>query len=149
MLLRTHLVVTIFVILLLLSYIENKILFVVVALMATLLPDIDTRNSKLGHKFYFRPLQWFVKHRGFFHSFSFLILVILIFVFFIPVLALGFFVGYASHLFLDSFTLEGVRLFYPLKIVSCGNVKTGGIKENVIFIGFLVVDVLFLIFKFS
>ena len=142
---KTHLAISIFFILLLLPFISYKIIFILVALFATYLPDIDTASSKLGRKKIFRPLQVFAKHRGFFHSFSFLILITLFFAIFIPVIALGFFVGYASHLLADSFTFEGIMPFYPWKKKSSGSIRTGSIVESAIFLIFLIIDLLLIV----
>ncbi len=142
MLIRTHLIITLFFILLLLPFISHKGVFILIGLLATYIPDIDMGSSKLGKKKIFRPLQIFVKHRGFFHSFTFLFLITFIFVMFIPILALGFFIGYASHLFVDSFTPQGINPFYPWKRKSIGKIRTGGKIEISIFLIFLVFDLL-------
>lgn len=140
MLIKTHLAITGFFVLLLLPFISHKFIFIILAMIATYIPDIDLENSKLGKKKIFRPLQIFVKHRGFFHSFTFLFAITFIFVFFIPIISLGFFVGYASHLFADSFTINGISPFWPFSKKSQGKLKTGGIMESSIFLIFLLVD---------
>ncbi|MDP2672373.1 MAG: hypothetical protein Q8O84_01005, partial [Nanoarchaeota archaeon] len=61
MLIKTHLTITLFFILLLLPFVSYKIIFIAVALLATYIPDIDLESSKLGRKIIFRPLQFFVK----------------------------------------------------------------------------------------
>jgi len=147
MLIRTHLIITLFFVLLLIPFVLHKIVFILVALLATYIPDIDFENSKLGRKKIFRPLQFFVKHRGFFHSFTFLFLITFIFVIFIPIIALGFFVGYASHLFADSFTPGGIAPFFPWKAKSRGKTRTGSHRESIIFLSFVIID-LFLIFRY-
>ena len=68
MLLRTHLAFGILIITLLINYVNNKFIFIGMALVATILPDIDTGFSNLGDSILFRPLQLFVKHRGIIHS---------------------------------------------------------------------------------
>ncbi len=149
MLIKTHLVISLFAILVLLPFVNSKIVFIVVALLATYIPDIDAPESKFGSKFYFRPLQWFVKHRGFLHSFSFLFLVSLIFVLFIPQLALGFFLGYGLHILLDSFTIQGVQIFYPFKRRISGKIRTGSLLETGFFVVFLVLDLVLTIYTFK
>jgi membrane-bound metal-dependent hydrolase YbcI (DUF457 family) len=142
MLIRTHLAITIFAILLLISTLENKLIFVLVALCATFIPDIDSRFSTLGRKKINRILQFFTKHRGITHSFLFLILLTLVLLYFIPVVALGFFLGYGLHLFADSFTKDGVTPFHPIyKGKSRGKIATGGKLEVGIFVGFVIADV--------
>ena len=142
MLTRTHFVITLSFVLLFLPIINNKIIFFSVAIFSTLLPDIDTRFSYLGKRKIFRPLQFFSRHRGFLHSFTFLFLIVVILYFFIPYFVLPFFIGYGMHLFLDCFTPSGIRIFYPLKKKFRGDIITGGKKEFFVFIFFLIMDFL-------
>ncbi|MCK5624528.1 metal-dependent hydrolase [Candidatus Pacearchaeota archaeon] len=123
---------------------ENKVIFVIVALIATFIPDIDTKFSKLGKKKVFRPLQFFVSHRGFFHSFIFLGLIILLFLLFLPIIIFPFALGYSSHLLADAFTIQGIRPFYPFKTRIKGKIKTGGRLEIIVFVCFLITDLLLL-----
>lgn len=145
MLIKTHLVITLFFVLLLLPFVSHKIIFVVVSLIATYIPDIDSSNSKLGKKIIFMPLQFFVKHRGFFHSFSFLFLITFIFVMSIPIIALGFFAGYSLHLFADSLTLSGITPFPPWKKKISWKIRTGGMIEKILFFVLLVVNLLLIV----
>lgn len=148
MLIRTHFVITVFAVLLLVSEVEHKFVFAAVALFATLIPDVDSKFSKLGKHKVFRGLQFFVKHRGIFHSFVFLILLTLILFSVFPVVASGFFIGYGLHLFADSFTKQGVCLFYPFsKKKSRGFIRTGGMFEIFIFVLFLFADVCWILLK--
>ena len=144
MLIRTHLLITLFFVLIFLSSVENKVVFVVVALIATFIPDIDTKFSKLGKRKVFRPLQFFVSHRGFLHTFVFLGLVSFIFYLFLPIVMLGFALGYGSHLVADSLTIQGIKPFYPFKRRWHWRIKTGGKLEVVLFVGFLIADLLLL-----
>ena len=144
MLIRTHLLITIFFILILFSSVENKAVFVVVALIATFIPDIDTKFSKLGKKRIFRPLQFFVSHRGFFHSFIFLGLITLIFALLLSKIIFAFVLGYGLHLLADSLTIQGIRPFYPFKTRIKGRIKTGGRLETFILVCFLIADLLLL-----
>lgn len=145
MLNKTHLTISLFFILIFISSVKYKISFVIVALIATLIPDIDSRFSVFGRVLIFRPFQFFVKHRSFLHSFSFLFLISLFFVVFIPKLSFGFFLGYSLHLFADSFTKEGIAPFYPSKIKSSGFISTGGKIESGIFAVFLILTLAVLI----
>ncbi|MEK6844787.1 MAG: metal-dependent hydrolase [Nanoarchaeota archaeon] len=145
MLIKTHLVITLFFVLLLLPFVSYKIIFIAIALLATYIPDIDLRSSKLGRKIIFRPLQFFVKHRGFFHSFTFLFLITFIFLMFIPRIALGFFAGYASHLFADSLTISGITPFSPWKKKISWKIRTGGKTEKNLFFILLIVDILLVV----
>ena len=149
MLIRTHLAITAFFVLILLSFVEHKLIFIVFALVATYLPDLDSRHSRLGHKKIARILQFFTKHRGLIHSFTFLFLATFLLALFFPIASLGFFVGFASHLVADSFTPEGIKPFYPWKRVSNGSVVTGGFLERGVLISFVVIDFILILGKVS
>lgn len=141
---KTHLVITALFVFIFLSVVANKLIFVIVALIATILPDIDSDSSFIGKRKIFRPIQFLFGHRGFLHSFTFLFLAVIFFVLFIPVIALPFFLGYSLHLFADSFTIQGIKPFYPLKKVYQGKLKTGGKIDLTIFLCLLCVDLLIL-----
>lgn len=141
MLLKTHYAIVVFFILLFLPSVEHKFVFVIVALIATQLPDIDSRYSRIGRRRVARVLQWFTKHRGVIHSFTFLISVTFILILFFPVLGFGFFLGYGVHLLSDSFTIQGIRPFYPSKLSSSGRVRTGGRIEAGLLVLFVFLDV--------
>ena len=145
---KTHLVIALAIALALIEQVSYKFFFVPILLITSLLPDIDSSNSLIGHKWYFRPLQFFVKHRGFLHSFSFCIFISIIFALFLPVVALPFFLGYGSHLLLDSFSVDGVQPYWPLKIRLQGRLKTGGRVEDALFISFVIIDVILFILLF-
>jgi inner membrane protein len=141
MLIRTHLVVALFFGLIFLNYFENKLLFLSIVLISTFIPDIDSRFSKLGKRIIFRPLQFFAGHRKIFHSFLFLGLISFPLFFISKLIFYGFVLGYGLHLFLDCFTIRGIRLFYPFEYKIKGFVRTGSFFENVLFYIFLFIDV--------
>ncbi len=143
---RTHLAAALLLILLLFDYIANPVLFLPIALIATIIPDIDSRFSKIGKRKIFRIFNFFVKHRGIMHSFTFLLLIsLLIFLFFKEAL-LPFASAYSLHLLLDMLTIQGIAPFFPLKFRIKGMIKTGGIIENILFLSLIAAD-LFLIFS--
>lgn len=137
MLMKTHVAMGMVGVLLLLPEVSHKLVFLIGTLFASLLPDIDIYNSYLGNRWYLRPFQWATKHRGVLHSFTFAIIVSLLFALVIPVIALPFFLGYSIHLFADSFTHEGIRPFWPLKDEIAGKIRVGGTIEQGIFYGTL------------
>lgn len=145
MLWRTHLVIALAVALLLLPYVTHKILFIPIILLASFLPDIDAPNSNIGGRMIFKPLHWVFSHRGFIHSYTLCALVSLLFAFFYPQFALPFFLGYSSHLIADSFTIEGILPFWPIKQRVSGIVRTGGLLEKQIFIIFIIANAALLI----
>jgi membrane-bound metal-dependent hydrolase YbcI (DUF457 family) len=146
MLLRTHIAIALLFIFLFLPNISHKLIFISVALIATLLPDLDTGFSTLGKHPVTGIIRFFVRHRGILHSFSFCVIISFLLAFFVPVLALPFFLGYGLHLFTDSFTIDGIRPFWPTKHLSKGLFKTGSLSETFVFIVLLIVDALALIF---
>ncbi len=145
MLLKTHVLVGLFFALLFLPS-ENRLLFVGIVLIACIIPDIDSRFSKIGKKKTFRILQVFVKHRGIIHSFTFLLVVSAIFWFIYPWVVLPFVLGFGSHLLIDGFTKQGIRPFYPFKFRIRGIIRTGKRFEIFVFVIFLIGD-LVLIFE--
>lgn len=148
MLLRTHLALIVFAIVLFVGHVNNKLLFIFVALIATMLPDIDCAFSTLGKHKGLRIFQFFVKHRGLIHSFTFCIIVSFILAFFFPTASFGFFLGYGLHLFVDSFTVEGIIPFWPYLKKSNWRVRTGGLIESSLFLIFVLVDIILVIFMF-
>ena len=145
MLTKTHVAISVFFILVLLGHVNNQVVFVSVALIATLLPDVDSKFSFMGRRKTFRVFQWFVKHRGIIHSFTFLLLFTLFFVLFLPVVALPFFLGYGLHLLSDSFTVEGIKPFYPYEKTSSWKIRTGGKTEMGVFVIFVLADLFLLL----
>jgi len=129
-------------IILFVQHINNQLVFVGMVLLATVLPDLDSSFSSWGRHLIFRPLQFFVKHRGIIHSFTTGVIASVAIAFFWPVASLGFFVGYSVHLICDSFTKEGIQPFWPLKAKSKGFIVTGGRIEESIFIFLILVNVL-------
>src|SRR3989338_2241612 len=138
MLLRTHLVIAVFLILLFLEHIQNKILFVIMILVATIIPDLHRKALDSDN----HPLKFFSEHKGVIHSFTIALVISLIISFFWPKASLGFFLGYSIHLLCDSFTKEGVQAFWPIKVECKCPIKSGGRVEQVLFLTMILVDFL-------
>lgn len=141
MLLRTHLVFAVLFYLVSFQFLQNRVVFLIFLLLATIFVDIDSRKSKLGKRWYLRPLQWFVSHRGVFHTlfaglfFSFIIYS------FNNWAGWGFFAGYCIHLILDCLTDRGCRLFWPVSDIKISFfVRSGGIIEEILFVLVLLTD---------
>lgn len=133
MMLRTHILFALAVGLALFPFVAHRFSFLPLIVVATMLPDIDMAHSYLGKWRVFRPLQWFVKHRGLLHSLAFCLGITAVLAFFMPVIALPFFLGYALHLFADSMTIEGIRPLWPARWEARGFIRTGSTVEAVIF----------------
>ena len=142
MLLKTHFVISLFIVLLIILFSEffqetsffDKTIFICVALVATLLPDIDSKSSKVGRNIFSRIIQFFTRHRGMLHSLNFCIFVSFLLFLFIPLIAPGFLTGYSLHLIADGLTEMGILLFWPSKkLVLRGFIKTGKNFEKFLF----------------
>lgn len=140
MLTRTHLAIGFFAALFLLDRVTYQFTFILVTLFSSILPDLDTAFSVIGKRKLFRPIQFFTRHRGVFHSFTLCLVVSIFFALYFPILALPFFLGYGLHLLADSFTVDGIRPFWPFKKCSAGPLRVGSSFEDVLFIGFCIVD---------
>ena len=136
---RTHLAFSFLISLLIINSfdVQNKIIFIVIMLITSALPDIDSYKSKLGKKI--KPVSFliniFLGHRGIFHSLFLLILISMVIAIINIEIAVAFFIGYLSHLVLDSLTPEGVMFFYPFSNRRTkGFIRTGSLFENIFFI---------------
>jgi len=146
MMLRTHLAIAFLAIVLFVEHVNSQFIFIIMVLLATIVPDLDNSFSSWGRHLIFRPLQFFVSHRGVIHSFTTAVALSIALAIFWPVASLGFFIGYSIHLITDSFTKEGIQPFWPLKTKSIGFIHSGGRIEDSLFIIFILVDVLAILF---
>lgn len=147
MMYKTHLVFGIFVGLIYMSLFAvpgDKYLFLSYVGLASLFPDIDHKESRIGNKI--RPLNLLIErlfgHRGFFHSIfpAIILYFILVYVFNLKLVGLGIAIGYLSHLVSDALTIDGINFLHPLKLKISGFIRTGGILEYVFFLVFLGLD---------
>jgi len=143
---KTHLVFSLFIGLIFIKIlnIENQILFLIFLLFFSVFPDIDEKSSKVSRKIKILsyPINFIFKHRGFFHTIYFpLILFILFFMINEKILGVAILAGYLSHFFLDSLTKSGVRVFKPLfKLRFYGFFKVGKFSDIFLFLLFLILD---------
>ena len=146
MMFKTHLVFSLFIGLILIKIlnVENQILFLIFLLFFSVFPDIDEKSSKVSKKIKILsyPINLVFRHRGFFHTIYFpLILFILLFIIAEKILGVAILVGYLSHLFLDSFTKSGVRIFKPLfRLRFYGFFRVGKFFDIFLFLLFLILD---------
>ena len=117
----------------------NEIIFFLFVLLGSILPDIDSKHSKINR--WFGALGniavFFSKHRGFFHSIIFhLILFFVMETFFGFYYASGLLLGYTAHLVGDGITRAGLQIFYPFsKFKVKGPVRVGSFVEGLILLG--------------
>lgn len=120
---------------------SDAILFFAVVLLGSLLPDIDSPESKISHKT--GPLSKLVavfsKHRGIFHSLFFAALIAVLVGYLAgSIYGIALCIGYLSHLIIDGFTIQGINFLHPVgKLYLSGFIKTGSIGEWIVFAGVL------------
>ena len=111
------------------------------ALVGSLLPDIDHKNSYIGKKAktVSKAINKFAGHRKLFHAPLMYLLLYSISIGMINDKLLlvgvkGLFLGILSHLLLDSFTIGGLPWFYPLskKKFSLSKIKTNSKLEDIL-----------------
>lgn len=136
MMFKTHLAFAFFIAVIALRFLNptNQLLFAFIVLIGAAFPDIDHPKSKAGKLAW--PLPYLFEHRGFFHSF----LGIAFFTFLLFIItgnmlyAIAFLLGYASHIFTDALTPQGVMPLHPiLKFRLKGAINTGNFMEYSIF----------------
>jgi len=146
MLLKTHFALGILMIIIFFEHVQNtfqnKLIFVIMVIVATAIPDLDDSVSSFGRYMIFRPLQFFTKHRGIVHSFTIAVVLSFIIAIYWPVASLGFFIGYSVHLITDSFTITGIQPFWPLKMKSRGWIHSGGRIEESLFFSLIFIDII-------
>ena len=146
----THLAFSFLVGVLLIKYlsISNQILFILLFMGFSLLPDIDKVQSKISSKIKLVSfvIRFFLGHRGLMHSIWIPLLFYLLLFMFSFDIAIAISFGYLSHLILDGLTPSGVKLFWPLKKKLKGFIRTGSLVEYLLFVLLLILDVYFLIY---
>ncbi|MDO8740454.1 MAG: metal-dependent hydrolase [Candidatus Woesearchaeota archaeon] len=117
----------------------NYAIFLIIILFFSIFPDIDTPRSKLGRRT--RPLSNIINsvfsHRKLFHSLFFIVLLLvflfMLFGFINKAIIYAIILGYASHLFLDSLTKEGINFLYPFsKLKIEGFINTNSLTEHIL-----------------
>jgi inner membrane protein len=132
----------VFAVLLFLKQVSHGWIFLLSVLVATVIPDLDSKHSSYGRHLIFRPLQFFTKHRGILHSFTMAVIISSAIALLYPAAAFGFFLGYGVHLLCDSFTKEGIQPFWPLNMKSSGLLISGGRSDEILFFVMLFVNLL-------
>jgi inner membrane protein len=115
----------------------NVYIFFVFMILGSLLPDIDTPDSKMGRKFGIVSdfISKIFGHRGIIHTiWGGMFLCGLFWYFINRVYGAALFYGFMSHLIADGFTVMGINFTHPiLKLHLSGFVETGSMLENVFF----------------
>ena len=152
MLFKTHLTFGVFIITLLYIFFPSilsthnlfsQIIFCIILLASTSLPDIDTKDSKISRKIPILPsiLSIFTTHRGIIHSIYPVIILSAILYPYNSFYTLAFIIGYLSHLILDALTLQGINFLHPFTQFHIkGFIKTGSILELILFISLIAIS---------
>ncbi len=120
---------------------ENQVLFMLLILLGSALPDVDHPESKIGRKVKIGAMLF--EHRGFFHSLFAALFLFLLLVYYITGSGVGVYLyavtaGYLIHIISDAFTKEGIMPFHPLSRFRLnGFIRTGRTAEYVLFAALL------------
>ena len=148
MMFKTHLALGLLIGLLFIKFFPqpHPILFVILVVLFSSLPDLDTEKSKLGRKIYPLSLiiRWLFGHRGFVHSmFAALFFYFILAYFNLQTIGDGLLIGYLAHLIGDASTKEGVAFLYPFsKFRVQGFMSTGGVIESFILVCLILINFL-------
>lgn len=128
--------------------IQNSLLFLAVVTFFSIFPDIDSYHSKIGGKV--KPVSFILNflfgHRGFVHSLLFAFVVYGgAYFLFGSTWAAATFIGFSSHLLLDSFTPDGTRPLFPFRGQVNGIVRSNGLVDYALFFVFLAAVILSLV----
>ncbi|MDP7322683.1 MAG: metal-dependent hydrolase [Candidatus Woesearchaeota archaeon] len=117
--------------------INNKYIFILVAVMFSIFPDIDEKKSKIGreNKIISTIINFMFGHRGFIHSIYIPLILYLVFYYINKEIGVAVLTGYFSHLFMDALTKQGIRPLAPLinKKIN-GLIKTNSLLEKTFFL---------------
>ncbi len=137
---KTHLAFGILLGLVIFPFIEgiHWLVFFPIVILGALLPDIDHPDSKLGKKIgiFSRLANLLGGHRGITHSiFPLIALPGLVWYLFGLPYGLALFIGYFSHLLIDSINPKGVNFMNPVTTWHMrGFIETGSVGEWVVFV---------------
>lgn len=127
---------------------SDPLLFIPIASLAALIPDIDIMTSYLGRRLSFLSFVFNLAfgHRGLFHSIWVPLALYWAVAPFSLLAATALATGIVSHILIDALSPAGIRPFWPISIKISGPVKTGGFLDMAT-AGFLIAVVLVLIFE--
>lgn len=149
MLFRTHLALGVAVALYFLPHIEyNEVLFFAIVLLASMVPDLEngftSMKKRKGGALLGKPNLLFHKN-GLLHTYTVLVILAIIVALVWPRAAFPFFLGYSFHLFIDSFSQQGIRPFWPLKRRTVGRIAPGGNIDQGIFYALILVNFMLIV----
>ena len=100
--------------------IDQMILLIPSGIIGSLIPDLDSKNSKLNQKLQVTKIFSLCKHRGIMHTPILYAILWLISLFLIQnsiarIVIYGLLLGVLSHLILDMLNPMGIRVFYQVR----------------------------------
>ncbi len=143
---KTHLAIGLFLFLSVAFLVQDVEFLFFGVILGAIFPDLDIKTSKSGRRLPY--LAGMFKHRGILHSITpAIIFSFLLYLANLPMLGVGFLLGYLSHLAADSLTKKGIRWLYPLKKpVTKGVLRSGGIGDMMVFLFFSAADLILIFF---
>lgn len=140
---RTNIALGLGVALYFLPHVNNKFIFFPLVIIASFIPDSTTIFERKFIVKSQKKLNFFEK---ILKTYLTPITASIFFAFFIPLLALPFFLGYSFTLILDAFSKQGIQPFWPLsKQTSSGPISRGGTVDKTLFYTLIVFDIALLI----
>lgn len=119
----------------------NIYIFFAFVLLGALAPDIDQPDSKMGRNLGIvsKLIKAVFGHRGVIHTvWGALLICGAVWLFWSHPYGNAMFTGFASHLFSDGLTKQGIKFLHPVsKARISGFIRTGGVTELVFFIATL------------
>lgn len=128
--------------------INNEILFILIVMFFSIFPDIDETRSRIGrkNKTISKITNSIFGHRGFIHSIYIPLILFILLNFINYEIALASLIGYLSHLFSDSLTIQGTRPLYPFfKVRINGPITTNSLFEKIIFLAIISANIYLLL----
>lgn len=124
--------------------------FVIASAIASLVPDVDIKGSKINNKIGLvgKAVSATSNHRGFYHTpILYIALYFLMNIVLPNSIALGFLVGAMSHLVLDSFNSKGIMWLWPLtnKHFHIASIRTRTFDESAFMVVMIVLTILFVV----
>ena len=122
----------------------NEVLFLVLVLFGSILPDIDDGHSKIkkASGVLGSVVSFLFKHRGILHSLVIVVVLFVVIGLWNSYYAWALCIGYLSHLLSDGLTPMGVQCLYPFSSFKLrGPIKVGGIGEWVVLFGLIILVV--------
>ncbi len=121
----------------------NAAIFLFFVLVGSLIPDVDSKESKINQKLGITKVFAAMGHRGICHTIWFAAIIGGgVYLLWSKVIGTALFIGMFSHLFADSLTMAGVDYLHPFATWHHrGFIQTGKIGETIVLVMVLLLTV--------